>query len=701
MRLDAPVQHAHLVLGQTAVVGLERQRVRQALLAGRNRLADIQVEERHVAQPLAASRTNGVLDGLGGQVVVDHQRHVLQNGREARDGLVAPRLTVRQQEVEIQLQHSHRLVRQIEALAHLRVHVTGNAEGFAANGQGGGARRVQGGVGGGGKAYLRHVETLYQGVDDALEMRPAKLRRRVVVPRVRQQRATEGDAEIALLQRQFLAGLRPVQPSDLEQRHALAIAPVRAQGFQQAGQQRLPQELPLLTDRIGQANVILGHRRRPLGAGAVDAVQAGQGIGEDFGQAAADQDVAGLLQALQVRLRALRRQHVADQRRRDLIIAVDAGDFLDQVGGFGHVEAVARHGDFQAGIAVLVMRRTAKLQRRQNTCHIGGAECHAQDARDLRGAQRDGLAAWRRRVGIGDFGVQGAAAQGLHEPGGAQQGGDRQVGVHPAAEALRRFAVQAQLLGGAADVDEIEIRRLQKDVPRALGHLGRRAAHDTGQGNGAGVIGDQQHVGTQLTLDAVQGLQRFARLRPPHHDAALQRLVVESMQGLARFEHDVIGDVHDVVDRALAGVLQTSLHPRRGRLDGDVLDQRSRVAGAQVRVGTGHGAVCGGGGKGAGGITGRPAAPGLAGEGGDFPRQADDTVGARQVGRQFDLQNGIAQRVLQRLPHRQIGVENEHAGVIVGQAQFPFRAHHAGRLHAADAGAAERLKARRLAVPVP
>ena len=272
-------------------------------------------------------------------------------------------------------------------------------------------------MGGGREAHLQHVEALHQGVDDALEVRPAELRRLVgVVPRAGQQRAGDGDAEITLLQRQLLPGLRAVHPSDLEQRHTLAIAPVGAQGFQQAGQQRLPQHLPLLADRIGQADVIVGDGRRPLGAGAVDTVEVGQGIGEDFGEAAADQDVAGALQALQVGLRTLRRQHVADQCRRDRVVAVDAGNFLNQVGGLGDVEAVARHGDFQAGIAVLAVRRAAEFQRRQDARHVGGAERHAQDARDLRGPQRDGLGAWRCRVGIGDLGVQGAAADGLHEP---------------------------------------------------------------------------------------------------------------------------------------------------------------------------------------------------------------------------------------------------------------------------------------------
>ena len=61
-------------------------------------------------------------------------------------------------------------------------------------------------------------------------------------------------------------------------------------------------------------------------------------------------------------LRALRRQHVADQSSRDRIVAVNAGDLLDQVGGLGDIEAVARHGDFQAGVAIIGAGSAAKLQ---------------------------------------------------------------------------------------------------------------------------------------------------------------------------------------------------------------------------------------------------------------------------------------------------------------------------------------------------
>ena len=42
-----------------------------------------------------------------------------------------------------------------------------------------------------------------------------------------------------------------------------------------------------------------------------------------------------------------------------------------------------------------------------------------------------------------------------------------------------------------------------------------------------------------------------------------QHVVVEGVQRLALFEHHVVGDVHDVVDRPHPGVLEPRPHPAR------------------------------------------------------------------------------------------------------------------------------------------
>ena len=56
------------------------------------------------------------------------------------------------------------------------------------------------------------------------------------------------------------------------------------------------------------------------------------------------------------------------------------------------------------------------------------------------------------------------------------------------------------------------------------------------------------------------------------------------MHGLAVFQHDVVGDVHDVVDGTDAGVPQPLPQPGGGGLDFHVLHQPGGIPGAQVRV---------------------------------------------------------------------------------------------------------------------
>ena len=57
------------------------------------------------------------------------------------------------------------------------------------------------------------------------------------------------------------------------------------------------------------------------------------------------------------------------------------------------------------------------------------------------------------------------------------------------------------------------------------------------------------------------------------------------MHGLAVLQHDIVGDVHDVVDGTHAHAPQALPHPLGGRGDLDIAHHPGRVPGAEVRVG--------------------------------------------------------------------------------------------------------------------
>ena len=67
--------------------------------------------------------------------------------------------------------------------------------------------------------------------------------------------------------------------------------------------------------------------------------------------------------------------------------------------------------------------------------------------------------------------------------------------------------------------------------------------------------------------------------------ACTQKVIVKGMVRLAHFQHDVVADVNNDVDRPLAGQAQTVLHPEGTGYLGDTLDQnRHEIAdSAQVR----------------------------------------------------------------------------------------------------------------------
>ncbi len=76
-----------------------------------------------------------------------------------------------------------------------------------------------------------------------------------------------------------------------------------------------------------------------------------------------------------------------------------------------------------------------------------------------------------------------------------------------------------------------------------VGDLGVGAAHDAGQADRTAVVGDDEVLGVQLPLDAVEGDDLLALLRAAHADGALDLVAVVGVQRLAELHHHVVGDV--------------------------------------------------------------------------------------------------------------------------------------------------------------
>ena len=155
-------------------------------------------------------------------------------------------------------------------------------------------------------------------------------------------------------------------------------------------------------------------------------------------------------------------------------------------------------------------------------------------------------------------------------------------------------------------------------------------------------VGDDQHAGIELAGGSVQGGESLAVFCTADDDpSALYIAVVKGVHGLAILQHDVVGDVHDVVDGTHAHGPQPLAHPQGGGADLYVAYHPGGVPGAQVRIGSLHvQQVAEGAGPAALHLR-RMEGEGGAEGGGRLPRQTDDGEAVGTVGGDLKLHHVV------------------------------------------------------------
>ena len=235
----------------------------------------------------------------------------------------------------------------------------------------------------------------------------------------------------------------------------------------------------------------------------------------------------------------------------------------------------------------------------------------------------------------------------------------------------------------APDAGRVEHRALEENPRRALAHLAALPAHHAGQRDRLRGVGDDQVVGEKLALLAVERRQELAFARAPHDDAgAVEAIEIERVQRVSQLEQRQVGRVHHAVDGPHAARAQPLLHGERRGPDAHALDDARHVSRTALRV------------------LDLDARRQLA-----LPRRRDERqphrctdqrrqlardaevrkrVGA--VGGDVDLEDGVgqAQHLVERLPQRSAGREDQEPGVIVGEPELARRAEHAAALDAAE-----------------
>ena len=282
------------------------------------------------------------------------------------------------------------------------------------------------------------------------------------------------------------------------------------------------------------------------------------------------------VEALRLRKAAARR-FAAHERAGNVVVAVEAGDLLGDVAVMLHVAAPA--GDEN------VVAVQFKAEGEENFAHQALGQVGAEEGVDLLRLELDDRGGLVLRDHVQHAVHDLAAAEQLDELAGALHG---LHGVHRV-EALfiARGGVRAHTEGRrrAADGHAVEVGALKEHHRRVADDLAVCAAHHARDAHGLVLVADAEHIGGQLAVVAVERLNDLALARSADDDPpALHAGEVEGVHRLAVFEHDVVRDVHDVVDRAHAGVAQPLAHPLRGGGDLHVFDHARGIARAERAV---------------------------------------------------------------------------------------------------------------------
>ncbi len=272
------------------------------------------------------------------------------------------------------------------------------------------------------------------------------------------------------------------------------------------------------------------------------------------------------------------------------------------------------------------------------------------------------------------------------EPGGTLQSPSRQVKIDAAFEAVRRIGRKAV----AARTSGNRIGRKEGTLEEDLGRFERDAtllsAHDAGKRERTLFICNQQRISRRRNGLLVEQHHLLALGREADVDGALQPGIVEHMQRLTEFEHDVVGHVDQGTDRADAAAREAAHHPVGGRRLGvHATQDASAIARASLRCVEHDRAPR---------IDGRRnrthlrRAKGGARDGRHFARDALEAQAVCPVRRQLDGE----QRVVEPEVLANVGTDRRILGqriktaMVLGQAQLARRAQHPEGLDTAQLG---------------
>ena len=159
------------------------------------------------------------------------------------------------------------------------------------------------------------------------------------------------------------------------------------------------------------------------------------------------------------------------------------------------------------------------------------------------------------------------------------------IGVDTALKAERSIGVEAEAACRFANPRGVEISRLQEDVGGRFGNARIKASEHTAYAHRLLGVANHEVAPGEGALHAIEGDKLSALGYGLHHNLLAFHLgKVEAVQRLSETEQNEVGDIHDVVDRALAYSCEAVFEPLRAFLHLHVADSDTRVAWTRLSV---------------------------------------------------------------------------------------------------------------------
>ena len=246
----------------------------------------------------------------------------------------------------------------------------------------------------------------------------------------------------------------------------------------------------------------------------------------------------------------------------DEFVAVDAAKFFDKVFFALNVDAPGGGFDFEG-----ITGDAEHVESEFGEVGFGllDGDFHAEEFRGSSDEEAQIDRRWFGRVDVddaadgfcsGDFGVK------FRE---SVESGDNAFGIYGALESVAGFGEKAEFGSGFSNGGVDEVGGFEEAPGGGLGDFGFFAPHDARKTDGFFGIGYDHVVGLEFVGDAVEGFELFAGFGLTDDNALSgEEVEVVSVERLAHFEHDVVGEVNEEGDGALTDLAEAFFEPLRG-----------------------------------------------------------------------------------------------------------------------------------------